>query len=211
MKIYPDNSAEKLGFLPILEATLEKVHSDIAREIIENLKPMSDFKTVETTLERTSEAIRLIRIGDPLPLQEMADVRSALHKARPEGSILDTNSILNIGQALVMARRIKQYFLQRSDQYPKWVTYCEPIHPMKFLEDDIFQVLSEQGVIRDHASPELATIRKSLNSRKNDLRSALNKILRQASKDGYLSEQEPTIRSGRMVLAVKAEHKRKIS
>lgn len=211
MKIYPDNSAEKLGFLPILEATLEKVHSEIAREFIENLKPMSDLKAVESALERTSEAIRLIRIGDPLPLQEMADVRPALTKARPEGSILDPNSILNIGQTLVMSRRIKQYFLQRSDQYPKWVAYCEPIQPMKFLEDDIFQVLSEQGAIRDHASPELATIRKSLNSRKNDLRSTLNKILRQASKDGYLSEQEPTIRSGRMVLAVRAEHKRKIS
>lgn len=155
--------------------------------------------------------MRLLSIGDPLPLEEMEDVRPALNRARPEGSILDTHSILNIGRLMVMARRIHQYFSQRDDQYPTWRIFSGKITPLKSLELEIFNVVSDHGGIKDTASPELQTIRRNLNARRNDLRSTLNKILRQASKDGYLSEQEPTIRSGRMVLAIKAEHKRKIS
>lgn len=211
MNIYPPNTIEKLGFNAIIEETLLKVHSEFASEYLGSLQPVSDFDVAVRQLERTSEAMRLIRIGDPLPLGEMADIRSAMNRARPEGSVLDPGSILQIGQIVLMARRIKQYFQQRDDQYPNWLDFCEPIIPLKHLEDKIFKVLTEQGGIRDNASPELQTIRRNLNARKNDLRSTLSKVLRQASKDGYLSEQEPTIRNGRMVLAIKSEHKRKIS
>ena len=72
-------------------------------------------------------------------------------------------------------------------------------------------MLTDSGLVKDNASIELQQIRRSLNARRNDLRSTLNKVLRQAAKDGYLSEQEPTIRGGRMVLAIKSEHKRKIA
>jgi DNA mismatch repair protein MutS2 len=211
LKIYPENTLVKLGFDFILEATLEKVHSEIGREIVGSLCPLSDSSQVDETLTKTNEAMRLLRIGDPLPLEEMEDVRPALNRARPEGSILDTHSILNIGRLMVMARRIHQYFSQRDDQYPTWRAFANRITPLKSLEQEIFNVISDHGGIKDTASPELQTIRRNLNARRNDLRSTLNKILRQASKDGYLSEQEPTIRSGRMVLAIKAEHKRKVS
>lgn len=211
LKIYPQNTTEKLGFNAIIEETLLKVHSDVAAEYLGTLQPVSDFNQAVRQLDRTAEAMRLIRIGDPLPLNEMADIRPAMNRARPEGSVLDPGSILQIGQIVLMARRIKQYFQQRDDQYPNWLEYCEPIVTLKHLEDKIFKVLTEQGGIRDNASPELQTIRRNLNARKNDLRSTLSKVLRQASKDGFLSEQEPTIRNGRMVLAIKSEHKRKIS
>jgi DNA mismatch repair protein MutS2 len=211
LKIFPENTTEKLGLTAILEATLEKVHGPLSREVIEALAPMSDRIAVESALDRTSEAMRLMRSGDPLPIGDMPDVRNALNRARPEGSVLDPTSLLHIGQLLVMSRRIRQYFDQRDELYPNWTEFCHPIQPLKALEEAIFSVLTEQGAIRDNASPELQTIRRNLNSRKNDLRTTLNRILRQASKDGYLSEQEPTIRSGRMVLAVKAEHKRKVS
>jgi len=211
LKIYPENTSVKLGFDFILEATLEKLHSEIGREIIESLHPSNNNKVVDEALTRTNEAMRLLRVGDPLPMEEMEDVRPALIRARPEGSIIDTQSILNIGRLMVLARRIHQYFLQRDDQYPTWRTFSNKITPLKSLEEEIFKVVSDHGGIKDTASVELQSIRRNMNARKNDLRSTLNKILRQASKDGYLSEQEPTIRSGRMVLAIKAEHKRKIS
>lgn len=211
MKIFPENTTEKLGLTAILEATLEKVHGPLSREVIEALAPISDRKAVELALDRTSEAMRLLRSGDPLPIGDMPDVRNALHRARPEGSVLDPISLLHIGQLLVMSRRVRQYFDQREELYPNWSEFCGQIEPLKVIEEAIFSVLTEQGAIRDNASPELQTIRRNLSSRKNDLRATLNRILRQASKDGYLSEQEPTIRSGRMVLAIKAEHKRKVS
>lgn len=211
MKIFPENTIEKLGFASILEATLEKVYSDVARELIEELRPADSPREVISRLDRTSEGLRLIRSGENFPLGEVSDIRTALKRARPEGSVLDPLSLLHVGQILSMSRRIKQFFSQRNEQYPHWNEFCIPIRPLKNLEDEIFRIVSEHGGIRDNASPELQQIRRSINSRKNDLRNTLQRILRNAAKDGYLSEQEPTIRAGRMVLAVKSEHKRKIS
>lgn len=211
MRIYPENTAEKLGFDFLREATIEKTRSDVGREFLEALTPSSDWDVVEVRLRRTAEGMKILRIGDPLPHDEMPDVRPALKRARPEGSLLDPLSLLHIGKILVGARRVKQYFQQRNELYPAWNDLCEGIIPLKQLEEEIFRILTDHGNIKDSASPELQSIRRNLNARRNDLRSTLNKLLRQASKDGYLSEQEPTIRGGRMVLAVRAEHKRKIS
>ena len=164
-----------------------------------------------TRLSRTSELMSQYRFADPLPLPPLADTRDALKRARPEGSMLDPDSFLRLFQIAHSSRRIRQYFSQREDAFPSMAKWSEPLVPLKAVEDDILAVITDTGLIRDNASPELQQIRKSLQSRRNDLRTALARILRQASKDGILSENEPTIRGGRMVLAIRAEHKRRIS
>ncbi len=151
------------------------------------------------------------RFADPLPLPPLADTRDALKRARPEGSMLDPDSFLRLFQIAHTSRRIRQYFSQREDAFQSMAKWSEPLVPLKAVEDAILAVITDTGLIRDNASPELQQIRKSLQSRRNDLRTALARILRQASKDGILSENEPTIRGGRMVLAIRAEHKRRIS
>jgi len=209
--IYPENTTEKLGFEHIRQATLERITSQVGRELIEQWVAESVPAKVADRLQRTREIMYMVRAGDSVPLPELPDVRGVLKRARAEGSVLDVMSILAVGQVAVAARRVRQFLLQRGDMCPNWHAFAGKIVPLKSLEDEIFRVLTELGGIRDNATPELQQIRRSLNSRRNDLRSTLNKVLRQASKDGYLSEQEPTIRGGRMVLAIRAEHKRKIS
>lgn len=211
MIVFPENTTEKLGFEHLREATLERVSSEVGRERILALRPESDPKAVEKRLQRTREIMFLVRSGDQIPLSELPDVRPVLKRARAEGSVLDVMGILAVGQVAMVARRVRQFLLQRGETCPEWFAFAGELQSLKSLEDEIFRILTESGNIRDNASPELQQIRRSLNSRRNDLRTTLNKLLRQAAKDGYLSEQEPTIRGGRMVLAVRAEHKRKIS
>ena len=211
MKIFPENTTEKIGFEFIRDATLQYALSDLARERLSELAPSSLRDVVLERLARTREAMQLIRIGEALPLEEATDVRSPLKRSRAEGSVLDPQTISRIGSFIVMSRRVRQFFGQREEHYVTWSAFTSGIIPLKPLEESIFKAVSDLGAIRDNASPELQSIRRNLNARRNDLRATLNKVLRQASKDGYLSENEPTIRGGRMVLAIRAEHKRKIS
>ncbi|MCH8494480.1 MAG: endonuclease MutS2 [Balneolales bacterium] len=211
MIIYPLNTTEKSGFEYIREATIAFAMSEVAQERLSEMSPSSDVDVVLVKLGRTRELISLIGAGEFPPLGEMPDIRRALGRARPEGSVLEPASVLEIGVLIQTARRVRQFFIQRDERCPFWNAFVQGVIVLKPLEDEIFRVLTDSGVVKDSASPELQTIRRSLNSRRNDLRSALQKVMRQAAKDGYLSEQEPTIRGGRMVLAVKAEHKRKIS
>jgi DNA mismatch repair protein MutS2 len=211
VNIYPHNTIEKTGFEFIRDATLAHTVSVLGEEWIAEIQPSADFDTVTTRITRTRELLSLISSGDVPPLNEIPDIRPDLNRARPEGSVLDPAAALQIGKVLVTARRISQYFSKREERCPIWYRYILQIQSRKILEDEIFRILSDTGAVKDNASVELQQIRRSLNARRNDLRSSLQKVMRQANKDGYLSENEPTIRGGRMVLAIKAEHKRKIS
>jgi DNA mismatch repair protein MutS2 len=211
VNIYPPNTIEKTGFEFLRDATLSHTVSVLGQEWIAEMQPSSDFPVVIMRTTRTRELLSLISSGDTPPLSEVPDVRSDLIRARPEGSVLDSAAALQIGKTLVTGRRISQFFSNREERCPIWFRFAQQLQPRKVLEDEIFRILSDTGAVKDTASVELQQIRRSLNSRRNDLRSSLQKVMRQANKDGYLSENEPTIRGGRMVLAIKAEHKRKIS
>ena len=211
MLILPPSALEKLGYDAIRDVVLADCSSVIGEEWILALVPSSDIPIVARRLALTAELMALLSTADPLPLPELADPRDALRRARPDGSILDSDSILRVLKIAMSARRIRQYLLQRADAFPTLATWSDPLIPLKGVEDAILAILTDTGVVRDNASPELQQIRRSLQSRRNDLRTTLAKIQRQASKDGILSENEPTIRGGRMVLAVRAEHKRHIS
>jgi len=209
--LVPANTTEKSGFEHVREVTLRYARSDRARELLGDLLPASDRDTVSNRLGKTRELMQLAGAGESVPVSEMPDVRKALSRARPQGSVLDTASVLQVGLIVQTFRRVRQFFAQREERCPVWFEAISSTGVLKHLEDEIFTVLTDSGLVKDNASIELQQIRRSLNARRNDLRSTLNKVLRQAAKDGYLSEQEPTIRGGRMVLAIKSEHKRKIA
>lgn len=211
MNIYPQNTTEKSGFEHIRAATLQYATSVLAEEWLAAMHPVSDMHAVTRQLSKTRELITLMGAGEPPPLGAMPDVRKALNRARPQGSVLDAASVLEIGIVVSTARRVRQFLVQRDERCPVLASEASVIVVNKALEEEIFRVLTDTGVVKDSASAELQQIRRSLNARRNDLRATLQKVLRQANKDGYLSEQEPTIRGGRMVLAIKAEHKRKIA
>ncbi|NBB87318.1 MAG: endonuclease MutS2, partial [Bacteroidetes bacterium] len=82
--------------------------------------------------------------------------------------------------------------------------------PLPDIEERIREIVDEDGRVQDDASPELRRIRRLIIQRQADLREALNRELRSAVGQGYATEDQPTIRNGRMVIPVRAEAKRKV-
>jgi DNA mismatch repair protein MutS2 len=77
--------------------------------------------------------------------------------------------------------------------------------------DALDKVIDDRGRLKDNASPELQSIRRQLVSQENDLRKKLDSILRNARSNGWVSDDfSLTLRNGRMVIPLAAEHKRKI-
>ena len=73
------------------------------------------------------------------------------------------------------------------------------------------RVIDDRGHLRDDASPELQAIRRQLYNEQAGLRKKLDTILKSAKASGWIGEEVSlTIRNGRMVIPIAAEHKRKI-
>jgi DNA mismatch repair protein MutS2 len=211
MIIYPDTTFQKLGFSAIREAIMDAVRTEPGREETAALQPVSNPKIVAHELQLTGEMMELSGNDAALPFEELRDIRPYLKRARAENSMLEPEAVMHIRQLASAARNLKQYFNSRSESYPALAAVATGLIPLKQLEEEIGRVLGDNGQIRDNASSELHNIRKELGRLRNSLRTTMANIIRKASKDKLLAETEPTIRNGRMVLPVKAEHKRKLS
>ncbi len=210
MKLYPDTLLEKLGFDQIRQATLELAQSVRSEELMEALTPTSNPQRVELLTEQTKEMLEVIASADPFPLGEFPEVRDYLGAAKAEGSIIPLPAFVDILKISSMSRQVKSFFKARSEQLPRMAKLSEGLIPMKELEKSIKEKITEHGELRDNASPELRAIRKKLNKRKSDLRTTINRSMKDASKDGMASDEGPTIRNGRMVIPIQAEFKKKI-
>ncbi len=210
MQLYPDNLTHKIGFEAIREATLQSVLTNMGVERLEVLHPTSDMIELRERLESTGEMLRILQLDEGIPLEGLQDIRQAVKRSRVQRSILDPVSLLQIGAMAVASRRIRQFFQTRTDTYPRLSSTGNQILPMKELETAIQQVLSENGEVKDSASNELRNIRRSMHQRKAELRTTLDRILREAARNEMTGDEGMTIRNGRMVIPVKAEYKRKI-
>ena len=82
--------------------------------------------------------------------------------------------------------------------------------PNKYLEQQISSAILSEDEIDDNASPELATIRRKIKNAQLRVREQLEKIIRSQQYQKYLQEQIITMRDGRFVVPVKAEHRGEI-
>jgi len=210
MHLFPDRLTEKIGFETIRSTTIKKARSTMAREQLSSMMPFSDREVIKRRLQQTGEMMDLIQNDSAFPLDHVHDVREYLNKSRAENSIIPLPAFVEILEVIVTARRIKSYLERREDRYPKLNEISIGLIPLEELEETLKGVFTENGELRSDASPKLQSIRKRINSRKTDLRNTINRVMSRLSKEGMASDEGPTIRSGRMVIPVQAEYKRKV-
>lgn len=210
MQFYPENVLEKLGFEQIRQATLEAAQSERSCEFIESLQPSSQRERVQILLAQTEEMISVFRDPEPFPLGELPDIRNYLSIAKAMGSIIPLTGFPDILRTCSTALLVKKFLKTKAESNPQLFSISGELIPLKELEESIKSKVTENGELRDDASPELKSIRRKLNSKRNDLRSTVSKIMRLATKDGMTSDEGATIRNGRMVIPILAEYKRRI-
>jgi len=182
----------------------------MAREQIKGLLPSSRRSEIERQLILTHEMMQLLQNEAAFPLNNLHDVRDHLKKSKAEGSLLTLEAFTEIFEISVTARRVKSFIKDREADYPKLKKVSIGLIPLKDLEEEISSKINEQGELRSDASPELQSIRNRMNRKRNDLRNTINKVMGRAAKEGMTSDEGPTIRSGRMVIPIQVEYKRKI-
>lgn len=189
---------------------MEKARSSMAKQALSELMPSSIRNEVEENLSKTREMMDLLQNDAAFPLNNLHDVREFLKKSRAEGSLLPLDAFLEIQEVIITARRVKSFIKDREEYYPELKKVAIGLIPLKDLEKEISSIISENGELRSDASAELKSIRNRLNRKRNDLRNTINKVMSRAAKEGMTSDEGPTIRSGRMVIPIQAEYKRKI-
>lgn len=208
------NIEQKIDFTIIREELRRRCASSLGRERVEAMQMETDFETVNHLLQLTDQ-MRLAH-ADPMltfPRGEIHDSREAIARIRIEGLFLDEAELDALRKSLSYAVELEHFFSALDEhKYPQLKNLTDlQQRGLSPIVKAIDAILDRYGKLADHASPELAQIRRELVNLQGSVGRTLNAILRQAKADGLVeADATPTLREGRLVIPVPPGYKRKI-
>ncbi|NLF45049.1 MAG: endonuclease MutS2, partial [Syntrophomonadaceae bacterium] len=177
------------------------------RDILESA-PSSDIKIVMDRLEETAQAMELLRFAEPVFLGRVKSIDELLAKARI-GSILSPLELVDVSLVLAAARLAKK-MTDDNGKYAALRYYGRQLQENRLLETKINDAISEDGEIKDSASPVLYTVRRQINTHRSRIREYLSQFIRAEGNQKYLQETLVTERDGRYVVPVKQEYRNEV-
>lgn len=209
---YPDNFESKIGFDRIREMLRENCLSMLGEEHVEAMKFEIQYSLLLELLGETDEFRRVLIEFPGFPTNHYFDVREALDRIRIEGRYIEVEELFDLKRCLDTLKSIVQFF--NSDKaaiLPLLTQKASGIRIYPYIHERIDAILNKSGEIRDHASPDLASIRRQMAELQSGISRKLQAILKQAQKEGWVEEGTPvSIRDGRAVIPVASAHKRKL-
>ena len=200
-----EKSFLKLELDRVLDQLAQCAGSPDGKERCKVLRPSSDLDAVTELLEQTTAAYELCtRKGNP-NFFGVKDVSVSLERANRGGALLP-KELLEVSGVLRAARTVKSYV---SDEDPEDILtpFFRALVPNKYLEERIQNAILSEDEIADTASPELADIRRHMRIQSSKIKDSLQKVISSPAYSKFLRDPIITIRQGRYVVPVKAEHR----
>ncbi len=172
----------------------------------------TDVSVVAERLRLCEQMRQVLMMEGDFPGGEYVDVQPLLHKAEIVGSFLEVEEILRLRSGLVAVKELVQFFNARSEEsYPDLKRLTKGVSGFPQLIGHIDTIIDRFGNVKDSASPELYTVRRTIRDRQGQVSKRLQQILAQAQSAGVVdSDATVSIREGRAVIPVAAANKRKV-
>ena len=200
--------AQSLEFDKVLENLANFAISTLGKQKCQSA-PIYDKKAqIQYQLELTSEAKRIFDNEGNFscfPLEFLCDSQSLLDSKR-----LGAGDIIDLAKNLRTSRLVKN-FISKEENCPNLKGFLLNLYTDKEFEDRIFSTFDADLNVSDNASVELKRLRNSYKSTKDNLKSAISKLLGDDSFVSHLQDTIYTTREGRTVFQVKATDKNKVA
>ncbi len=151
----------------------------------------------------------LIATGHP-PIEYVQNIENDLALSKIENAILPVKKILAVLELAVVSRNVYQFLKNNKDIAPDVFKIVENVFIDKVFEHHILSILDSTGEVKDNASRKLSEIRKEMKEKNEELLRVVNRLIKNLSDQEIVREEYVTLRDGRIVIPVKAEHKRHI-
>ncbi len=209
--IYPTDLEIRIGFDQIRERIHRYCLGDLGRNNVSAITFLTHADKIKELLVCNQETKLLLDKGENFPIRPYADPAAWIEIARLEGSFLEPADLSSIANALQMIGEASEYLRKDSSAHPTLAKLILTAGFGKEIIRTIRHKIDEEGKVKDNASPELSRIRRKMKDEEFKARRIAEQIMRLALEKGWCPEgSNPTIRDGRLVIPLTAEHKRKI-
>lgn len=208
--LYPENSADKLGFTEVKELIKAHCLSTMGQQMVDKIQVMNNFDLIKKFLSQASEFKNILQNDAVLPINHFFDIKALANKIRLEGAFLAEEEFFQIQASLTTVFAVIGYFNERKEQYPNLEALFEHLPIEKAILKKIDMVLDAKGKIRPNASRELQDITSGIAKAEQEARKKIDQIFKSAAGNGWTADGSLTIRDGRLCIPLLAENKRKL-
>ncbi len=211
MKAYPHDLEIKLGFDQIRTRLTNYCLGELGISEVKQLSFSANHQSIRQLLKRCDEFKTILEKGEPFPLSSYFNPTVYFDVIRIEDSFLEEENIQEIIRALQIVIAAFKFLLKEKEAFPELHRLTDLVTLPLALISSLENKFNEKGKITDNASHELARIRKRLREEEARVRKLIDQIFRDSVGQSWVPEGATlTIRDGRVVIPVLAEHKRKL-
>lgn len=201
-----------LEFDKVIDIVSKYTLSDLGKYKIENYILYNDTIILEEQFQRIENFRFLLSTSNSFPFQGLFNLMPLIANIEIENYFIESIEFLKIKKVVENIRDIKIYFetIESKDKISKLISFSNSI----FYEPSIIKIIEdkidEEGSVKSSASSELLRIRTIKQTIFKEIDNAFKAQLSKYKTLGFLSDTVESIRQNRRVLAVWAEHKRKV-
>jgi len=152
------------------------------------------------------DVISLLGTTEEPPVAAPPDVRLLLEQLDTEGAVLAGSELWQIRLLLDQAALAYAWVRKNRKETPGLSRLLADVEPLPALHRELGRALEPSGEVRDEASPDLAKIRRSIQTLRERLAQKLESIARGLG----IAESFVTLREGRYAIAVPASSRRQV-
>ena len=203
---------QKLGFDRIKQMIADRCSTEYAVERVGQERFSSDVKEIREKLLLTDEMRLIMMFEESFPTGGFIDSIGFLKPLEHDSSYIDLLSLRKLKTMLETLSKVIAFFDDVKDGvYPNLKKMSAPITGFPAIQDRIDMILDRFGEIKDTASDELYSIRRSLKEKEGAISRRISAILRKAQEDGIVDKDSSvSVRDGKMLIPVSAANKKKI-
>ena len=199
-----------LEYGKIIEKLSSFASSQLCRDELSNLSAKTHLSEIEYLLKETSEALYIIKEKGPLPLGNFYALDNELARVE-KGGTLTMGELLRVLYNVNIASKVLSFMKSDLGDVPIVRGITELISYPQTLRNEIERCILSEDEMADDASPQLRTLRRSIDRQKETIKNRINQIISSRENQSYLQDALVTLRGGRYVIPVKQEYKTKIS
>lgn len=203
-------SLETLEYAKLLELVARNAQTPMGHRRLLGLRPMTDRRALEQSLAAIAETIALNEEKQvSWSFSGLEDPGDAIAILKIRNASLEPNRLLEISRICNQAIFVRSAVQPEKDFAPTLWEIVEAIPPTLLTAvGKITKKLLPGGEVDDSASPELARIRRELNSQRTRLTKSLESVMR--SSGDAIQDEIVTMRNDRYVIPVKSDFRGKV-
>ena len=205
---FPENIEQVLGVDEVKVILRSYCRSIGGHQFVDRMTFSSRIKQVKLWLNQTDQFKQMIDSGKTLPVTDI-DFSEAITILGQKHGLLDKQHFVEIRSLCADIQSVLDFF-DDSEHYPDLKRLLEEMESPVPLMDKISEVFDEFGDWKRNATLLLSEILDELEGQEKQIYSSVRKVYQLAASNSWTAETDVTVKDGRYVIPIFAEHKRKL-